>query len=92
MKKSPSNKWTTNLTEKEDKQEFCKKLLEQTHILERLYDIVEAYDVANKTTKLKKENYDSPSWAMYQADSIGYSRAMSEIKFLLKFTKENEDV
>ena len=34
----------------------------------------------------KKDKYDSPSWAEYQADSIGYRRAMRDLIGLL--TKE----
>jgi hypothetical protein len=36
-----------------------------------------------------RENYESPSWALMQADSIGYLRAFEEIISILGDKEEN---
>lgn len=40
-----------------------------------------------QTTMLKKRrgegNYDSPNWALLQADAVGYERAISEVISLI---------
>jgi hypothetical protein len=36
----------------------------------------------------KANNYDKPSWECFQADSIGYQRALDEVIELLKLNKE----
>jgi len=79
------NKWIRGL---EDEEEFKSKLLEQKRLFERLYDIIAEMEKTNYTDRIKKGNYDKVSWSEFQADAIGYSRALSEIKLLLKFTKE----
>jgi len=82
-----SAKWTAGA---EDKEEFESRLLEQKNLFERLYDIVDGMENANDKDKMKKSHYEKKAWSEFQADAIGYSRALSEIKFLLKFTKEQQ--
>ena len=36
----------------------------------------------------KVSNYEKPSWACSQADSIGYQRALAEVIAILKLNKE----
>lgn len=80
-----NTKWTANM---EDGEEFKKRLLEQKDLLERLYDIVDEWEVSNYKERMKKSHYEKKAWSEFQADATGYARALSEIKNLLKFTKE----
>lgn len=77
--------WARGLEERE---EFESKLLSQKNLFERLYDIIDEMEQTNDKDSRKKSHYEKPAWSEFQADAIGYSRALSEIKLLLKFTKE----
>lgn len=39
---------------------------------------------------LGKQEYDSPSWALAQADAVGYMRALSEVIDLLALDREQK--
>lgn len=84
-KKIPS-KWTNGI--EDDKEEFNSKLLEQQYLFERLWDIVSEMESANYKERMKKSHYEKAAWSEFQADATGYARALSEIQFLLHFTKE----
>jgi len=80
-------KWTKHL-EKEEKEEFNNKLLEQKYLFTRLLDLVEEMEKANYKDRLAKNHYEKVAWSEFQADATGYARALMELRFLLKFTKE----
>lgn len=61
------------------KQEFASS----PHLRQRLNEVLEAKIESQRTFATSKERYDSPSWAMIQADSIGYERALREVISLL---------
>lgn len=46
---------------------------------ERLKVILEEKIESSRSSVRQSNTYDSPSWALLQADSIGYERAMHEI-------------
>lgn len=78
-------KWTSGL---EDKEEFESRLKEQITLFGRLFDMIDGMEKANYNDRMKKGHYEKKAWSEFQADATGYARALSEIKFLLKFTKE----
>lgn len=39
---------------------------------------------AKRTKKTSESEYDSPSWALKQADAVGYERALNEVISLLR--------
>lgn len=77
--------WTRGI---EDGEEFGKRLLEHKNLFERMYEIVDEMEQSNYRDRMKKGHYEKVAWAEFQADATGYARALSEIKLLLKFTKE----
>ena len=80
------DKWTRGI--EDDAKEFESKLKAQRNLFERLYDILDELEDTNYRERIKKSNYDRIAWSEFQADAIGYNRALSEIKLLLKFTKD----
>lgn len=74
----------------EDAKEFNDKLLEQKRLFERLYDLIDEMEQSNYKDRLKKGHYEKIAWSEFQADATGYARALNEIKFLLKYTKEQK--
>ena len=71
----PSNKWTSNLTDKEQIKEFQQRLLESKDLFQRLFELIEIEHKDNRKTRVSKESYDKPAWSEYQADSNGFERA-----------------
>jgi hypothetical protein len=83
----PSNSWVSNLSPEQQK-EFRERLLEAKDLFQRLFELVEVKVETNSSERRRKSTYDKPAWSEFQADSNGYERALTEIKELLKFTKE----
>lgn len=54
------------------------------NLREAIIKVLESKMDANRRSQISKANYDSPSWALTQADAIGYQRAMKELTELLK--------
>ncbi len=80
-----SSKWLSGM---EDPEGFKAKMIEQRELFKRFYELLDQKVKANDKSQLKKDNYDSPNWDRRQADSIGYSRCLEEIKALLHYTQE----
>lgn len=80
----PQMIWTHHLKE-EDRKSFL-ELMTVTNgpVLQRLLQIIR--DERERTLKaaLKSDNYNSPSWALAQADNVGYQRALDLVERLLK--------
>jgi hypothetical protein len=77
--------WTSHLASEEEKADFLKQMASSnTQVMRRLLDIVQGFKTRAGQTALSKANYESPSWAYIQADSVGYQRALQEIEQLLK--------
>lgn len=63
----------------------------EAHILrERLVVMLEEKIDSEIRERLNKSSYTSPSWALRQADSLGYMRALKEAISLLIEGKEDE--
>jgi hypothetical protein len=74
--------WLANLTEQQ-KEEVRLNFLHSGVVRERLTAILNAKIETNERELVTKEMYDSPSWALRQADGVGYKRAMNEVISLL---------
>lgn len=74
--------WTINLSEQQQ-QEVRKEYASSPVLRERLIKILnDKLDVA-KTGARSKIKYESASWPYYQADNIGYERAIIEVISLI---------
>jgi hypothetical protein len=60
-------------------QEFAASALFRERVIAVLKEKVATAATASRS----KERYTEPSWALYQADSIGYERAIYEVISLL---------
>jgi len=80
-----SKKWTSGVEEPE---ELEAKLKEQKRLFLRLYELIEIKEDVNYRNRINSRTYDNPTWALKQADSTGYARALDELKILLNFTQE----
>jgi hypothetical protein len=75
--------WTKGLTEE------ASKLIKQDYIAaqylrKRLSELLSEQSDNHRKQLNSKVNYDSPSWAYLQADSVGYQRALEEVINLIK--------
>lgn len=83
--KRPS-RWVSNLKDPAEIEEFERLLAAMTNnsVMRRLHEIIkEDLRIVQEGT-LKSVNYESPSWAYAQADSIGHQRALRNIERLLQ--------
>ena len=70
--------WTAGLNA-QDKKDIKANFIEALVLRKRAIELLEAKIDASRTTCLSKNTYDNPSWALVQADHIGYERAMKEL-------------
>lgn len=52
-------------------------------IRKRIVDVLNQKIDTNRKASVDRTNYDSPSWALEQADRIGYERSIRELISLL---------
>jgi hypothetical protein len=78
-----SNTWKAGLPPNEV-EELEMKLKGAEVIFKRLTYLFDQKKKDAVRTQLLQANYESPSWAHKQADSIGYQRAITELLSLIK--------
>lgn len=80
------SRWVSNLKDPKEIEEFERLLvaMKNNSVMCRLYEIIQEDLKAVREGSLKGSNYDSPSWAYAQADSIGHQRALRNIERLLQ--------
>lgn len=78
---------TAGLT-KEKATEVRSEFVHSVHLRERLIDVLNGKKASYRSEVTSKTSYDSPSWPYFQADSIGYERAIDEIISLLMSKKD----
>ena len=74
--------WLSSLNEQQ-KEEVRLNFLHSAVVRERLTALLNAKIESNDKELVTKEMYESPSWALRQADGVGYKRAMNEVISLL---------
>lgn len=75
--------WTSGLTP-DAKKEIIDDFNGVPALRARLIEMIEKKIRSDKTTKQSPESYALPSWPMFQADGIGYERALREVISLLE--------
>ena len=75
-------RWTKGLTEQQAT-DLRLQLKASMNVFNRLEQLLQADLVSVLKAQESKEGYDSPSWAMNQADSIGEIRAYKKILRLI---------
>lgn len=75
-------RWTNHLTG-EEKDKFIQRIQSSEALFHRLSVLISQKEKAEAGSQLSKDSYNSPNWSHKQADSVGYLRALSEIKQLI---------
>lgn len=82
--------WTAGL-KPDAKKEIVEDFNSVPALRARLISILEKKIRSNGTEKQKPENYALASWPMFQADGIGYERALREVINLLESDSVEKD-
>lgn len=75
--------WSKGLNA-ERAQEISREFTEARLLRRRLSELLEEKLKSKHVESRSKEGYASPSWAYFQADAIGYERAITEILSILE--------
>lgn len=70
-------RWTSHLKDEADKKAFKEAYKASGEIRRRLIELLEEERAANN--KARCDNYESPAWAMKQADHNGVERTIEKI-------------
>lgn len=77
--------WTKHISSPDKKKEFQELLaVSSGPVWQRLLSIVREEKDRIYRSSIKPSSYDSPSWALQQADNVGYIRALDLIEHLIK--------
>jgi hypothetical protein len=76
------SQWTQNLVSPDEKERFKNYLLSVRPIIDRQNEILQQWDDELTNKETSEDQYNSPSWAMLQADRNGYRRALRKVKQL----------
>lgn len=82
--------WTSGL-KPDAKRELVEDFNGVPALRARLIEIIEKKIRSDKASKQSPEGYSLPSWPMFQADGIGYERAMREVISLLESDSVEND-
>lgn len=74
--------WTNGLAQ-EKKEEMRKEFEASALLRSRLKKLLADKADAKRKKNTLEVSYDNPNWALLQADSVGYERAISEIISLI---------
>lgn len=74
--------WTANLSDKEA-EELVSKLKMAEEVFDRLSFILDQRMKSSIDEQHSSKRYESPNWALFQADAIGYQRALKMVKDLI---------
>lgn len=80
-------RWTKEIPT-EQIEEVEKRLISNKDLFLLLDKILEQKLEANNRERRNKKNYALAAWAEYQADSLGYERALTEVRSYLQIVKE----
>lgn len=76
------SQWTQHLTSPTEKEQFKNYLLSAKQIFERQNSIIQQWEDELDNKETTEDQYNTPSWAMLQADRNGYRRALKKLKQL----------
>lgn len=81
-------KWFQHLHTPEDRKKFRDAVENSKYVLDRLQEI--CYNSIQEAEKSSPNDYTKTSWPFYQADKVGYVRALKEIVSLLQLDPEEK--
>lgn len=80
--------WLSGIKDASVKKELRSNFIASKMVRERLKEMLDAKLSSSIRSSRSAESYDSPNWALKQADSAGYQRALEEVKSLLDDAKK----
>lgn len=75
--------WFKGITNKDQRSEIRQDYLKSLPARLRLKELLEDKIESARSARRGNSSYDSPNWALLQADSIGYERALFEVISLI---------
>lgn len=71
--------WLKGITNPDQKREVRQEYIKSAPTRIRLKEMLEDKIASARNQSRKESSYESPNWALMQADTIGYERALSEV-------------
>jgi hypothetical protein len=78
--------WLNGLDQKAQ-QELKADYISAKYVRARLTKLLEDKIKESYNSAIAKVTYESPSWALYQADNVGFERALKEVISLIADTE-----
>ena len=74
---------------KEDRDRYKEYLVNNKELLDRVVDVLKNKIQVSINDMRSVSSYDKPSWPQYQADQLGYQRALAEMVSILTLDQED---
>ena len=87
---SVSTRLTSHLKTASEKKEFAARIIENSDILARFVDIIEAEKRKSRNFQIDRESFRNPEWANQVAFEFGYQKALDDIINLLTIKAKDE--
>lgn len=71
--------WLKGVSSAEKKREVRQDFIQAHNLRQRLKELLEEKIEAKRSEVRKNNTYESPNWALVQADAVGYERALFEV-------------
>ena len=85
-----STKWIKHCKTQEERKIVLAKVQAARPAFELLQKMIKEEIASKRKNTNKKDRYESPSWAFYQADSMGEERALNSLLKLINIKNEEE--
>lgn len=81
-------RWTKHLKSQKDKDEFKQVVVASHQVLERLEQILKEKEEESIKEIVSRDSYKYHAWSEYQADKLGYLRALRDLGEIVKIEVE----
>lgn len=79
--------WTSGIKEADRKKEIQQSFKASVIMRKRLIELLQKKQDSSIKGSRSESGYDNPNWALKQADSRGYERALQEVMSLIEETE-----
>lgn len=84
-------RWTSHLTDEQDKQNFKNQIYSARNVLERLHVMLEEDKMALDRSEQDQRIYDLPNWDYRQAHKNGVRQSHAQMQQYLNLDQQNDD-
>lgn len=84
-------KWTSHLSDPEEKGHFVNKIISSKPVLDRLGGLLEEEETNLDSREVSIKSFESPNWAYRQAYMNGYRACLAVVNKIIDLDQQKKD-